>query len=55
MRSRVSDLKSNFKTKYENLACNMCEKEDETQKDIIECPVINKKEMNLESLLNMNN
>ena len=42
MRSRVSDVKSNFKGKYENLTCNLCENEDETQMHIIECPVINK-------------
>ena len=32
----------NTKGKYENFACKMYEIEDETQKHIIECPVINK-------------
>ena len=41
MRSRVSDVKSNFKGKYENSTCNICENEDETQKHIIDCPLIN--------------
>ena len=42
MRSRVSDVKSNFKGENENFTCNLCENEDETQMHIIERPVINK-------------
>ena len=42
MRSRVSDVKSNFKGKYENFECEICKIEDETQQHIIECKEINK-------------
>ena len=38
LRCKVTDVKSNFKGKYDNLECNICEKEEEqTQKHIIEC------------------
>ena len=48
MRSRVSDVKSNFKGKDENFTCNICENEDETQKHIIDCPLINKERKDYE-------
>ena len=43
MRSRVSDVKMNFKGQYENLECDICdENEYETQMHFIECNEINK-------------
>ena len=42
MRSRVSDVKMNFKGKYENLECDICQNEYETQIHLIECNEINK-------------
>ena len=42
MRSRVSDVKTNFKGKYENFECEICKDEYETQQHIIECKEINK-------------
>ena len=40
MRSRVTDLKTNFKGKYESFECDVCKIDDETQKHIIECKEI---------------
>ena len=43
LRCKVTDVKSNFKGKYDNLECNICEKEEEqSQKHIIECMELNK-------------
>ena len=42
MRSRVSDVKMNFKGRYENLECDICKNEYETQTHLIECNEINK-------------
>ena len=42
LRSRMSDVKSNYKGKYESLKCEMCdENEDETQKHILICKSLN--------------
>ena len=46
LRSRVSDVKINFRGKYENFECEICMEEDETQKHIIYCKEINKKNEN---------
>ena len=44
MRSRMSEVKTNFKGKYENFQCNLCStKEDETEQHVIECTEINKR------------
>ena len=44
MRSRMSDVKNNFRGKYENFECNICStKEYETQQHILECKEINKR------------
>ena len=44
MRSRMSDVKNNFRGKYENFECNICNtKEYETQQHILECKEINKR------------
>ena len=42
LRSRVSEVKTNFKGSFENLNCDVCGIENETQKHIIECIEINK-------------
>ena len=38
----MTNVKTNFKGKFENLECRACEKEDETQKHILECQILNK-------------
>ena len=43
LRSKVTDVKGNFKGKYENIKCQLCE-EDEDQKHIIICKELNKSE-----------
>ena len=40
MRSKVTDVKGNFKGKYDSIECNFCN-EDELQKHFMECKVIN--------------
>ena len=42
MRSRVFDVKINFRGKYENFECEICKIEYESQQHIIECEEINK-------------
>ena len=42
MRCRITDVKTNFKSKYESFECEACKIEEETQKHIIECTEINK-------------
>ena len=37
LRSRMTDIKMNFKGIYDQLKCNACEKEEETQEHIIKC------------------
>jgi hypothetical protein len=36
MRSRVTEVKTNFREKYESFECAQCNKEDESQKHMIE-------------------
>ena len=50
MRSRVTDLKMNFKRKYEDFKCIACNEEEETQKHVLECKEIQKKQPNLKVL-----
>jgi len=50
MRSRVTDVKTNFKSKYECFECYVCKIEEETQKHIIECTEINKEKKEYEKL-----
>ena len=47
MRSRVTDLKMNFKRKYKDFKCIACNEEEETQKHVLECTEIKKKQPNL--------
>ena len=42
LRTRTSDVKANFKGKYENLECYACNNDEETQKHVIEkCKILN--------------
>ena len=42
LRTRTSDVKANYKGKYENLECFACENDEETQKYIIiKCKILN--------------
>jgi hypothetical protein len=40
MRNRVTEVKINFRGKYESFECGLCNKEDESQKHMIECTEI---------------
>ena len=40
LRSRMADVKVNFRNKYEVLECDICKDEEETQKHILECDEI---------------
>ena len=42
MRSRVTDVKLNFREKYENLECKVCKIDEESQKHLYECSEIMK-------------
>ena len=42
MRSRVSNVKINFRGNHENFECKVCKMEDESQQHIIQCKEINK-------------
>ena len=46
LRSKVSDVKLNFKGKYENLECRSCKIEEESQEHAYECIEIRKKREN---------
>ena len=40
-RTRMIDIKNNFRNKYNDLLCRVCNKADETQEHVLEnCPVI---------------
>ena len=41
LRCRVTEVKANFKNKYENVECDQC-KEEESQKHVIMCEELNK-------------
>ena len=41
LRSRVSNVKTNFKTNYETLECEACFTEEESQKHIVNCKILN--------------
>ena len=41
IRSKMSNVKCNFKGKYEDLKCRACKSEDEDQKHVVECKVLN--------------
>ena len=41
MRCRVTEVKNNMKGSYENLECTACGLEEENQKHILECKILN--------------
>ena len=48
LRCQVTDVKTNFKRKYENLECRACMSEEESQKHLIECKILNQQLEQLE-------
>ena len=40
-RTRMLDIKANFKQKYENQDCIACKDEQETQEHLLKCSVLN--------------
>ena len=42
LRSRMSDVKTNFRGKYDNFECEFCNEIDETQKQMLDCQEIKK-------------
>ena len=51
LRSRVTEVKMNYKRKYEDLTCTACKVKEETQEHILECEEIEKKEPSLKTKL----
>ena len=51
LRSRVTEVKMNYKRKYEDLTCTACKFKEETQGHILECEEIEKKEPSLKTKL----
>ena len=43
LRSKVTDVKGNFRGKYDSIECNFCN-EEESQIHIMECKFINEKQ-----------
>ena len=44
LRSRVSDVRINYKGKYKKLQCKICyNEEEESQKHILQCEILNEK------------
>ena len=52
MRSRISNVKVNFRGKYESFQCDVCEEEDENQEHLMKCKEINKNKNNSEKIPN---
>ena len=48
IRCKMSNIKCNYKRKYEDLRCSTCKKEDENQKHVVECKVLNNSEEKIE-------
>ena len=44
LRSKVTDVKMNFKGMHEDFKCKNCNEENETQKHILECTILNQNE-----------
>ena len=44
LRAKVTSVKTNFKGMHEDLKCEICYEENETQKHILECKILNKNE-----------
>ena len=48
LRSRVSNVKTNFKSNYDTLECEACYDEDEeSQKHVLQCKILNEKHENV--------
>ena len=45
LRCRVTDVKINFRGKYDNLECRACDMEEETQQHILVCEELDRKKM----------
>ena len=56
LRCRVTEAKTNLKGKYDNLDCGACGLEEENQKHILECKILNEnrkpEQLKYENLLN---
>ena len=56
LRCRVTEVKVNFRGKYDNLECRACDKEEESQQHILVCQVLDRKnnfeEIEYEKLFN---
>ena len=52
MRSRISNVKVNFRGKYESFQCDVCEEEDENQEHLMKCKEINKNKNDSEKIPN---
>ena len=55
LRSRMTDVKLNFRSKYENLECRACFREDESQKHIYECIEVIKNNQNKTKMIQFEN
>ena len=44
LRSKVTNVKMNFKGMHEDLKCKICNEENETQKHLLECKILNENE-----------
>ena len=44
LRCRVTEVKANLKSMYDNTDCGACGQEEESQEHVIKCEVLNKKE-----------
>ena len=38
LRTRMMDLKMNFKNSYTDLSCPLCARDDDSQEHVLECP-----------------
>ena len=41
LRCQVTEVKSNFRRKYENILCRACKIEEEDQKHLLQCKILN--------------
>ena len=55
MRSRVSDVKTNFRNKYDSLLCDLCYEEDESQEHLLNCKEIISLKKKMKNHQNMKN
>ena len=46
LRAEMTNVKMNRKGMYENLECQVCNEENESQNHILECKILNKNEKN---------